>query len=110
MQDNVIAIVPAYNPGPIVIEVINKTLEFVDRIILVDDGSDDQNKQYLGKCAEIADDRLEIITLENNKGKGYALFKGLERCLELGFDYILTIDSDGQHNPDEIPRFKKFVN
>ena len=109
MSYEFIAIIPAFNPGPVVIDVVGKTLGFVNKIVLINDGSDDQNTHYLEQCVAIDNSRVELLTFNKNMGKGFALLKGMERCLELNCDYILTIDSDGQHNPDEIAQLKELI-
>jgi uncharacterized protein (DUF2062 family) len=48
---------------------------------------------------------IDVITYEKNIGKGWAIRKGFEKALSQGFDYSITIDSDGQHFPDDIPLF-----
>jgi glycosyltransferase involved in cell wall biosynthesis len=46
---------------------------------------------------------ITIVSYPKNKGKGHALKKGFRKAIELGFEYALTIDSDGQHYPEDIP-------
>lgn len=102
------AIIPAYNSGPSVCQVISQLHREVEFIYLVDDGSDEINKTYYNKCLGFG--KVELITLSRNSGKGYALFHGIEEALKKSPDYILTIDSDGQHQPKEIQKFKRFLN
>jgi glycosyltransferase involved in cell wall biosynthesis len=102
-----LSVIPAYNPGEIVEKVVAEVSKNVDFIILVDDGSDTLNRKYLERCASIKNVRL--ITLPDNRGKGYALIAGLKEAIIHDPDYIFTIDSDGQHDPKEIPRFKEFI-
>lgn len=72
-----------------------------ERIIVINDGCTDSSSLILKQYEH------KIILLENetNKGKGFSLKKGLRKAIELGFDYAITIDSDGQHFPDDIPKF-----
>lgn len=94
---NVVAIIPAYNEEITIGSIVLRTRKYVDRVIVVDDGSND-------KTAEVA--RLagaEVIKLDRNYGKAYALMRGFERAKELGYSVVVTLDGDGQHNPDEIP-------
>jgi len=102
-----VAVIPAYNPGPSVIPVVSEVSNHVKQVIVIDDGSGTENKIYLEQCAPTKN--VQLITFPINKGKGYALIEGLKRALELDPDYIFTIDSDGQHDPKEIPRFKEFI-
>jgi glycosyltransferase involved in cell wall biosynthesis len=102
-----ISVIPAYNPGSIVTSIVSDVSTFVDAVILVDDGSDRENKIYLEQCALLKN--VHLITFPENRGKGYALIAGLQEALKHGPDYILTIDSDGQHDPNEIPKFKNLI-
>lgn len=49
-------------------------------------------------------DRLEVISYSPNKGKGHALWTGFKHAFKQGYDSVITIDSDGQHDPDDIPK------
>jgi len=74
-----------------------KAKRYVDAVLVVDDGSNDNT-------AEIARDAGAIvISHKENKGKSAVIKTGFKYALDHGFDYVVTIDGDGQHNPDEIP-------
>ena len=103
----IVAVIPAYNPGAVITSVVSEVSKNVDSVILIDDGSDDQNKQYLKECLKLGN--IKPVVFPKNKGKGYALIAGIEEALRLNPDYILTIDSDGQHNPGEIKKFKDLI-
>ena len=92
---NVVAIIPAYNEEKALADVIGKTLENVDEVIVVDDGSSDKTSEVaIGAGAR-------VIKHSVNLGKGEALQSGFKA---IGNDsIIITIDGDGQHNPSEIP-------
>jgi glycosyltransferase involved in cell wall biosynthesis len=66
----------------------------------VNDGSTDSTPKILNHYSQI-----NVINLPENKGKGNALKLGFRKAKELGFHYAITIDSDGQHYPDDIPVF-----
>lgn len=102
-----IAVIPAYNPGRIVTSVVSETGELVDEIFLIDDGSDGENKKDLEVCA--LKDKVTLITLPKNRGKGFVLIAGLKEAIKHSADYVFTIDSDGQHNPGEIEKFKDYL-
>ncbi len=106
-QNKFVAVIPAYNPGCIVTSVVAKVREQMDYVILIDDGSDAENKEYLKECAHL--DNVCLIISSDNKGKGYALIAGMKEAMKHSPDYILTIDSDGQHDPKEISKFKHFL-
>lgn len=89
------AILPAYNEEVSIGSIVLSTQKYVDRVIVIDDGSTD-NTQEIAKLAG-----AEVIRHNSNRGKGAALRTGFEAAKDS--DIIVTIDSDGQHNPHEIP-------
>jgi glycosyltransferase involved in cell wall biosynthesis len=107
IQYSFVSIIPAYNPGKIVTDIVSAVSKNVDLVIVVDDGSDAENKKYLLECTKI--ENVQLITFPFNQGKGYALIAGLKEAVRHFPDFIFTIDSDGQHNPEEITKFKQFI-
>ena len=95
-------IVPTYNNSKTLAKVLNGALAFTNDIIVINDGSIDNTKEILVEYPQ-----LTLIHLTNNKGKGNALRLGFQKALSLGFDHAITIDSDGQHFPEDIPIFVK---
>ncbi len=94
-----LAIIPAYNEEKSIAGIIRKTKKYVNKIIVIDDGSKD-------KTAKIAKGAgAEVISFKTNRGKGCALRLGFKRALKLKPKFIITLDSDGQHKPEDIPRF-----
>jgi len=93
-------IIPTYNNDKTLASVIDKVLEFTDQIIVVNDGCSDSTAEILAGY-----DQIEVVTHEVNQGKGVALKDGFKKAVELGFRYAITIDSDGQHKPEELPNF-----
>ena len=93
---NVTIILPAYNEEISIGSVILRTKQHADRIIVVDDGSTDNTV----KVAELAG--AEVISHSHNKGKGAALRTGFGAVN--GADVIVTMDTDGQNDPGEIPK------
>jgi glycosyltransferase involved in cell wall biosynthesis len=92
---NIVAIIPAYNEENALADVIAKTFKYVDKVIVVNDGSVD-------KTAEVAlNAGAEVISHSTNLGKGEALKSGFKALNDDSI--IVTIDGDGQHNPNEIP-------
>jgi len=96
-------VIPAYNEGDKLIGVLEKAISLADNIIVVDDGSDQK------KMAEINFKNIsgKIIFLRHriNLGKGAALKTGCEAAIKLGAEIIVLMDADGQHKPEDIPRF-----
>ncbi|MGF1558359.1 MAG: DUF2062 domain-containing protein [Flavobacteriaceae bacterium] len=93
-------LVPTYNNHKTLRKVIEGVLVYTQNIIVVNDGSTDSTAQILKEYGF-----LEQIHLPQNKGKGNALKVGFKKALDLGYDFAITIDSDGQHFPDDIPVF-----
>jgi glycosyltransferase involved in cell wall biosynthesis len=101
MDESVWVIIPAYNEGKRIGEVIDKTKNYAKNIVVVDDGSIDDT-------IKVAKEK-GVIVLEHllNMGKGTALKTGCEFALEKGAKIMIAMDADGQHDPAEIPNFLK---
>lgn len=98
-QEQICAIIPAFNAESSLGEVIDRTEEYVQRVIVVNDGSTDRTEQVARSRS------IELISLPSNHGKGYALRLGFSYALSKGYRAILTLDADGQHDPGDIPKF-----
>lgn len=94
----VIACIPAYNEEKYIAKVIVKTKKYVDKIIVCDDGSKDMTAEIARQLGAI------VVRHDENKGYGAALRTLFQEALKHNPDIIVTIDANGQHNPDEIPR------
>lgn len=97
---NICVIIPTYNNAGTISDVISGVKKYITKIIVVDDGSTDETAKILNET-----DSIKVITFPENKGKGAAIRKGFRYALEEGYDYAITIDSDGQHFPEDIPDF-----
>jgi glycosyltransferase involved in cell wall biosynthesis len=98
VPQNVTVILPAFNEEISIGSVVLLTKYYADSVIVVDDGSSDRTAEIARKAG------AEVIVHEVNKGKGAALKTGFEAANDMGADIIVTMDSDGQHNPAEIPK------
>ncbi|TFH15878.1 MAG: glycosyltransferase family 2 protein [Lentisphaerales bacterium] len=98
-KENFCAIIPAYREERMIGEVVRRVLKHVGSVIVVDDGSDDKT------ASEAENAGAEVIIHEQNKGKGVALASGFSRAREKGFDVAVVMDGDGQHDPEDVPRF-----
>ena len=94
------AIIPFYNPENVFRKVIDDTLPLVDYLVLVNDGSTNDVSDLL-----VHDQKIHFFNLESNSGKGAALRRGFAEAIALGSRYIITLDSDYQHEPKYIPAF-----
>lgn len=93
-------IIPTFNNENTLERVINGVLNYTQSIIIINDGSTDNTSNILLKYKQ-----LTQIHFPKNKGKGSALRAGFKKAVEQGFEFTITIDSDGQHYPDDIPVF-----
>lgn len=93
-------IVPTYNNDRTLRQTLNGVLGYTTHVIVVNDGSTDTTFNILEDYP-----RLEQIHLTQNRGKGKALRVGFQKARDLGFNFAITIDSDGQHFPEDIPLF-----
>ncbi|MFH0836638.1 MAG: glycosyltransferase family 2 protein [Candidatus Aenigmatarchaeota archaeon] len=102
----IIAVMPAHNEEKCIKEVVMKTKKYVDKIILIDDASSDRTYE-IAKTLPVV-----LIRHKKNTGLGGALRSGFRKSLSLAKkddDIIITIDADGQHIPEEIPKFVKKI-
>lgn len=96
----VCVIIPTYNNHKTLKRVIDGVLQYTTNVIVVNDGSTDTTFDIINSYPSI-----DAIHLPKNQGKGNALQLGFKKAIENGFHYAITIDSDGQHFPDDIPVF-----
>ncbi len=99
-EKKICVLIPTYNNEKTLKRVINGVLNYTENIIVVNDGSTDSTKEILNEYHQI-----DVINLPENKGKGNGLKIGFRKAKELGYNYAITIDSDGQHYPDDLPVF-----
>jgi len=97
-SQHITVILPAYEEEVSIGSMVLLTKLYADRIIVVDDGSNDRTADIAKKAG------AEVIVHATNKGKGSALKTGFAAAINMGADIIVTMDADGQHNPTEIPK------
>ncbi len=93
-------IIPTYNNEKTLEGVICEVQLYTQNIIVVNDGSNDGTSEILRNIPGIM-----TITSDKNRGKGRALQQGFAMAIVQNFRYAITIDSDGQHRPGDIPKF-----
>ena len=96
------AVIPAFNDETTISEVVKKTRREIDHVIVVDDGCADETARFA------QDAGADVISVSKNRGKGNALRISFRYAIANDFDAIITLDSDLQHDPSEIPKFTKY--
>jgi glycosyltransferase involved in cell wall biosynthesis len=94
----VLALVPGYEEAPRIAAVVGAARRHLP-VLVVDDGSTDDT------AANAEQAGADVIRQHPNQGKGAALRAGFQHALDAGYDAVVTLDADGQHDPGEIPRF-----
>ena len=94
-------VVPTYNNARFLQANIEDILQYNAHVIVVDDGSTDKTIEILKNFGE----KIISFSYKQNKGKGYALRCGFDIAEKLGFQYVITMDSDGQHDAADLPFF-----
>ncbi|HBG60988.1 MAG: hypothetical protein A2Y03_10995 [Omnitrophica WOR_2 bacterium GWF2_38_59] len=96
-------IIPVHNEENAIGDIVGSLVKKKQAVIVIDDGSADRS----GKIAK--DKGAVVILNENKSGKGYSLRKGFEYAIKEGFDGVITIDGDGQHDVDDFEKFIDFA-
>ena len=96
-KPRIVAGIPAFNEEKTIAKVVVRASRHVDKVLVVDDGSSDDTGLIAEKLG------ATVIRHERNLGKGAALRAILDWARGLGVDVLVTLDADGQHDPDEIP-------
>lgn len=94
-------LIPTYNNAGTLHDVVTDVLNYSSDVIVVNDGSTDSTRQIL----ESFGDTITVVDYKDNGGKGTALKRGFKKAIELGYEYAITLDSDGQHYPADLPKF-----
>lgn len=94
----VLTAIPVYNEQRHLENVLHEVRRYSPEILVVNDGSTDRTPQLLAR-----QEGLRVITHPQNRGYGAALISAFAHALEHGFDVLVTMDCDGQHEPARIP-------
>ena len=93
------AVLPCFNEAGRITSVVAGVQRHLPNVVVVDDGSTD------GTADKAKAAGAEVVRFTKNSGKGSALRAGWQRAAERGFHWVLMLDGDGQHAPDDIPDF-----
>jgi len=99
----IVATIPAYNEEKTVAKVILLAQKYVDKVIVCDDGSTDMTTEIAERMG------AEVMRHEKNIGYGASIQSLFKKAREMGADVTITLDGDGQHDPNEIPALIKPV-
>ncbi|MBX6312199.1 MAG: glycosyltransferase family 2 protein [Isosphaeraceae bacterium] len=94
----VLTAIPVYNEAEHIEPVLTEVLRFADDVLVVDDGSTDQTPELLRRFPQV-----QVIRHPVNRGYGAGLRSAFQRTIEAGYDGLVTLDCDGQHEPARIP-------
>jgi hypothetical protein len=92
--------IPVHNNAATIADIVRRSKSQIDHIVVVDDGSTDADLRDLLKPLAV-----EVIRHSQNRGKGAALLTAFNFATECGAEYLITLDADGQHFPEDIPKF-----
>ena len=98
-RKSIAAVIPAYNEEKHIGDVARRTRQQLDHVLVVDDGSADQTAERAREAG------AEVIVHEQNRGKGETIKTGLRHWEERQTEFVIILDADGQHRPEEIDRF-----
>ena len=96
---SICAVVPFYNEKETINIVLQETIKYVQFVFAVNDGSDDG---FIPDASQKS--KIKFINLDRNYGKGKALSVGFREAVSAGFNYVITLDADLQHEPKFIPK------
>ena len=105
MDQEIIVAVPSYNNIRELPGVLDRLKDQGYPILVVDDGSTDGT----GELLKARYPEVEVVTHPVNMGKGAGIRSAFDRAYELGYRYVVTIDSDGQHYPEDLPLFAEKI-
>jgi len=98
-MNRICVVIPAFNESENIEQLTRKVLSYVDEVIVVDDGSTDDTSK------KAQDAGATVLKHLRDRGKGAALRTGFAHAVKAGYDEVITMDGDGQHDYREIPLF-----
>ena len=101
MSQKIGAVIPCYNEALCISDVVSRACKLVDISVVADDNSTDDTVE------KVRQHKAYIMRNHGKRGVGANTQAGFDKALALGCDFVVTLDGDGQHNPDEIPELLK---
>jgi len=99
MSSDICVVIPALNASKTIGAVIGGALKYIPKVMVADDGSTDDTAAVASSAG------AEVISIRSNKGKGNALKTLFHHAAACGYTAVISMDADGQHDPEEIPQF-----
>lgn len=94
----IIAAIPCLNEERFINDIVKRSRKYVDEVVVIDDGSTDKTSELALEAG------AEVIRHQSRQGPGAAIRSGFKAAISENADILVTIDGDGQHIPEEIPR------
>ena len=91
-------VIPAYDEAATIADVVRRARQQVERVLVVDDGSRDETTAQAVAAGAV------VLRQSGNQGKGASLWRGMQTAMEQGAEAVITLDADGQHRPEDIPK------
>ena len=97
-KHKIFAVIPCLNEGQFISDIVTRARKYADVVIVIDDGSTDNTAEAAVKAG------AKVIKHKARQGAGAATRTAFEAARGYDADILVTLDGDGQHNPDEIPQ------
>ncbi len=91
-------VIPAYNEAATIAGIVHRARQQVETVLVIDDGSSD------GTATQAESAGARVLRQPDNQGKGAALWIGMQAALTIGATAVISLDADGQHRPEDIPK------
>ncbi len=91
-------VIPAYNEAATIAGIVHRARQQIETVLVIDDGSGDDT------AAQAEQAGAKVLRQPVNQGKGAALWRGMQEALALGAAAVISLDADGQHRPEDIPK------